>query len=167
MKHTAWGSGASPLPACIGAGAVTAAVLLTRVAVGSPWEVLHRLSTATLLPPLWLMSLLWVASFVLVGGAAGILLSSPEGSAVRQAHLWRGSTFLSLAVVFALAWYTLLFGKHWLLLSALLLLLAAAASLICAISWRAACGRGWIAPLAYALWQILLFLLQLAVLLQI
>jgi hypothetical protein len=168
MKHTARPPHRlAPLPACIGAAVVTAAVLLTRAAVGSPWELLHRLSAASILPPLWLLSLLWMVSFALVGGAAGGLLAAPEGNAHRRAHLWQGSTFLVLAVVFALAWYTLLFGKLWVLISCLFPLLAAASALLCALSWRLAGGGAWMAPLGYALWQILVLLLQLAVLLHL
>ena len=165
MKHTKSAAKLITLPALIGGGVALIAALLTRLTVGSPLAVAHKLEVFLILPPLWLMSLLWLFSFLLMGAAAGHLLASPMGSAKREAYLWRGSTFMVLAVVFSLVWYTLLFGKLFLLPSWICLLLSAAAAFACALSWRQVARGAAAAALGFALWQITLFLLQFAVLL--
>ncbi len=153
------------IPVLIGGGIVLAAALLTRLAVGSPLAVIHKLGASILLPPLWFTSLLWLASYALMGAAAGYLLSCPTGNTRREAFLWRGCTFLVLAVVFSLVWYTLLFGKLYLLSSWICLFFSAVAALICMISWWQIGKWAAIVSLCFAVWQVCLFLLQLAVIL--
>ncbi len=165
MKHTKSTVRLITLPTLIGGGVTLTAALLTRLTVGSPLAVVHKLEAFLILPPLWLMSLLWLSAFILMGAAAGHLLACPMGSAKREACLWRGSTFMVLAVVFSLVWYTLLFGKLFLLPSWLCLLLSAAAALVCGVSWRQVAWGAASVALGFALWQITLFLLQFAVLL--
>ena len=160
---------ASPRPLSpsvfMGGGGTVTVALLTRWTVGSPLAVLHTLENFFPLPPTWLMSLLWLASFALAGGAAGYLLTCPGGGGSSETLFWRGSTFWVLGVVFSLVWYTLLVGKFFLLPSWFCLILSAAASLVCAVSWTQVKSAAAVAMFLYALWQIGLLLLQLAVLL--
>jgi hypothetical protein len=138
---------------------------MTRLTVGSPLRVIHQFTTV-LLPPLWILSLLWLTSFALLGGAAGSLLSCPHGNPQKEAALWRGSTFMVLAVMFGLDWYTLLFGKLLLVPSCLCLLLAAASAAVCAWSWLPLRKSASASALLFSLWQIYVFFLQTVVLLR-
>lgn len=156
---------AAPLPALIGGITALTSALLTRLTAGSPLAVIHKLAASGALPPLWLLSLLWLASFALLGGMAGLLLASPHTTPQREVCLWRGGTFMVLAMVFSLGWYTLLFGKLCLLPSCLCLLLSAAAAGICAVSWMQIKKSATAVALAFSLWQISLFFLQCTVLL--
>lgn len=164
MKQTRNPSRALPLPALVGGGVTLSAALLTRWTVGSPLVVLHRLEALPILPPLWFMSLLWLASFALVGLSLGYLSACTEGNPKREALFWRGSTFLVLATVFSLLWYTLLFGKFYPLPSWLCLLFSAVAALACAASWMHIKRAPAVTVLLFALWQTYLLLLQLTVL---
>ena len=164
MKNTQDSFRALPLPALVGGGVTLTAALLTRWAVGSPLPVMHRLEAIRPLPPLWLMSLLWLASFALLGMAIGYLLTCPDGNPRREALFWRGNTFLVLAVVFSLLWYTLLFGKFYPVPSWCCLLLSVAAALVCAFSWIQVKTAAAVSVLIFALWQGYLILLQLTVL---
>ena len=166
MRSTRPTSRIITLPALIGAGVTLAAALLTRLAVGSPLAVLHKLGAAAILPPLWLMSLVWLASFASAGAIAGYLLACPAGHAARETALWRGATFFVLAMVFSLVWYTLLFGKLCLLPSWLCLFLSAASAAVCGLSWgKLFLGGAWIL-FGFAVWQTVLILFQLCILLQ-
>ena len=167
MKNTPNSSRALPLPAWIGGGVTLAAALLTRWAVGSPVAVMHKLEAFRALPPLWLMSLLWLSSFAVLGMSLGYLLTCPDGDPRREALFWRGNTFLVLAVVFSLLWYALLFGKFYPVPSWLCLILSAAAALVCALSWLRVKTAAFAAAVLFALWQGYLILLQLAVLLTV
>lgn len=155
----------SPLPALVGGGTTIAIALMTRLTVGSPLHTLHRFPNI-LLPPLWLLSLLWLGSFALLGAAVGNLLACPHGNPQNEASLWRGSTFMVLAVMFALDWYTLFFGKLLLLPSSLCLLLSAAAATLCACAWFSLRKGAAIAAFLFSLWQIYIFFLQMAIFLQ-
>ena len=159
--HTA--SGILTLPTLIGGGLTLAAALLMGLSVGSALPAIHALRAEAILPPVWLMSLLWLSSFALLGGALGYLLSCPSGGALREARLWRGATFLVLTVTLALVWYSLLFGKLLLLPSWLCLLLAAAASLTCALSWWPISRGAALIAGGCSLWQLSLFFWQFAI----
>ena len=153
------------LPLLIGGALTTTAALLTRLTVGSPLAVVHKLEALLILPPLWVLSLLWLAHFALLGAAAGFLLGCPIHTPHQEAAMWRGCTFMVLAAVFSLVWYTLLFGKLCLLPSWLCLLLSAGAAMACTISWRQTKKGAAAAAFAFSLWQIGLFFLQFAVIL--
>lgn len=165
MKQARNPSHPLPLPALLGGGITLFAALLTRRAVGSPLTVLHRLEALPIIPPLWVMGLLWLASFALLGLSLGYLLTCPLENPKKEALFWRGSTFLVLAAVFSLLWYALLFGKFYPLPSWFCLLLSSAAALACTASWIQIRKAPAVAILLFSLWQVYLLLLQLAVLL--
>ncbi len=152
--------------AFIGGGVAVAGALVVCWLSENPRLVWHRLAAGCVLPPFWVMSLAWLLGFFLLGMAAGLLFSSCPHSAAHEAILWKGATYLLLAAVLALSWYILLFGKFLLLLSWLALLPTMAAALYAAILW-------WrLSPLCggilggYALWMLVLLILELAVMLQ-
>lgn len=151
------------LPVLVGGALVLAVALLTRMAVGSPFYLLHKLNATGILPPVWCMSVLWMSAYALSGAVAGYLLSRPTGNAQREACLWRGCTFLILAIVFSLVWYTLLFGKHYLIPSWLCLLMSGGFALICVRAWWSIGKWAALIALGFTLWQICLFFLQFAV----
>ena len=153
------------LPMLIGGALTTVAALLTRLTVGSPLTVAHKLEALLILPPLWVLSLLWLVHFTLLGAAAGFLLGCPTHNPHQEAAMWRGCTFMVLAAVLSLVWYTLLFGKLCLLPSWLCLLLSAGAAAVCAISWRQTKKGAAVVAFAFSLWQVCLFFLQFAVIL--
>lgn len=153
-------------PSAIGGGIALGAALLTRLTAGSPLWLIHAGGVSGVLPPLWLLSLLWLISFAAIGAAAGYAFACPRGGG-REACLWRGSTFLVLSAALTLTWYALLFGKHYLLPSWILLLPAAAASWLCGISWWRVAGIAGGAVWCWGAWQIILWLLQLRVLLHL
>ena len=96
--------------------------LALRGAAGSPVPVLRLMGADALLPPLWLMGFLWLIGYVLVGCAAGYLSVCPSVRGRREALLWRGGTFLAMAVGLSFCWYSCLFASFLLLLSWLCLL---------------------------------------------
>ncbi len=141
------------------------AVLTMRFAIESPWTVYHRLGAAEVLPPLLLLGLVWLALPILCGLAAGWLLSRLHRAADAEAAFWRGCTCLVLSLMCAMAWYALLFGKCSLFFSGLCLIGAILLSVLCALSWRALSVGVTLLAAGNALWYILLFLMQLAVVL--
>lgn len=149
----------------IGCGVGAFLAVFPRLAVGSPLTILRLSGADALIPPLWLMSLLWLAVCVLLGAAAGIALSCVGRSGMQDALRWRGMTFLVVEVTFSFAWYSLSFGSFLLLPSCLCLLGAVAAGGLCTLSWISAQRSAAILSLTGVLWHLWLLLLQIAVIL--
>ena len=150
----------------IGGGCTLAAALAVCIRVGSPLPVLHRLGAGDLIPPLWLMGTLWLLGMFAVGWAFGCLLGMQTGGPVRDALKYRGSTCLVIAMVFALLWYELLFCSLSLLFSWLCLAVAIGTAVLCALSWWRLCRPVACITVAFSLWRLWLFLLQLGIMLR-
>ena len=165
MKQSRFFAKGCTVPMAFGGGITMLAAFLTRLVTGSPLWLIHLGDVSGVLPPLWLISLLWLLSFLAVGAAAGYVFVCPPGGGGREVYVWRGSTFFVLAVVLSLTWYALLFGKHYLVPSWLLLIPSALCAAVCGLSWLRICriagGTVW----CFALWQMILCFFQLRVLL--
>lgn len=165
-KHrVAGGRSSRPHPAVwVGGGLSLLGALLVRLRAGSPLPLLHLLGTATRLPPLWLMGVLWSAGFFLFGCAAGeMLVCRAPGS--RAAWRGRGFPYGLISYILALAWYPLLFSASWLWFSLLCQAAATAAALCCALCWIRVRGRLALLLLPWVGWQVFLCGAELAVLL--
>ncbi len=138
-------------------------VLTVRFIIGSPRMVIHALNAGGILPPLWLLSLIWFAFPTQCGLSAGLLLSRLQHAAEREAIFWRGCTALVLSFMCAAAWYALLFGKCSLIISGICLMAAIFLSVLCAISWSTLSGGAGLIMAGNALWYTVLLLLQIAV----
>lgn len=158
--------GYDPKPGVMtGGGVGLAAALCLAAAVGSPLPVLRLLNAPALLPPLWIMGLLWLGALTLAGIATGYALACPTEGGERETARWRGMTLLVLQVTFAFAWYSLLFGSFLLLPSWVCLLAAVGAGGLCAWAWGGTYRLSALAIAAVTLWLLLLSLLQLALML--
>ena len=155
------------MPVWIGGGVTVTAAILVRMAVGSPHAALWQLGATDRLPPLWILSVLWLGWFFLAGCAWGYLLGAcpKRRGCGHDAAVWRGSLCLVLSLVFAFLWYALLVGSLSLFLSWLCLAVAVIFAFLCAFSWfSVSSGAAWI-TVGFCLWLTILFLLHLSVLL--
>ncbi len=151
--------------ALIGACSGLAAAVFLRLTVGSPLPILRLLGADALLPPLWLVGILWLLSYALAGASVGYILACRAGGGDRDALRWRGITFMILAVTLSFAWYSLLFSSFLLLPSWICLLLATASACLCTLSWRSVNLLPTVVVGGLALWLLLLALTQLMVIL--
>ncbi len=149
----------------IGGGVGILLALFPLWIVGNPLPVLYLLKADTLLPPLWLMGLLWLGVYAFLGIAAGYALACPNRSGTWNALCWRGMTFLVVEVTFSLSWYSLLFGSFLLFPAWLCLFGAVGAGGLCALSWSRFHKLPAVLSLAGALWHLWLLLLQFSVIL--
>lgn len=94
-----------------------AAGIIVRIAVGSPYMTILALDIADLLPPVWLMSLLWTFAFLTIGCAAGFVLGYRAGGC--EVDKYKGSMLFVVLAVLELCWYPTLFGAGFLFLSVL------------------------------------------------
>lgn len=142
-----------------------AVALLVRITAGGPDYALRLYGAGVLTPPLWLAGLLWFGGVFLQGAAAGYLSGDTGGGSLREASFWRGCTCLLLALLWALLWYALLFGKGLLLLSWLCLPIGVAAAVGCGLSWWPLSRGGALVVFGYGGWLLLLFLWELGLML--
>ena len=63
----------------IGGGMGVLSGIAVAVTVGSPLPVLRLWGADVLLPPLWILGILWLAGYALLGGAAGYAWGCPGG----------------------------------------------------------------------------------------
>ncbi|MBQ9784643.1 MAG: tryptophan-rich sensory protein [Clostridia bacterium] len=91
--------------------------MAVRFAVGSPHVMMLALGIGDLVPPVWLMTLLWSVSFFVIGAAAGFVLGYRIGGC--EVDKYKGGMLFVLLAVLELCWYPTLFGAGLVFLSVL------------------------------------------------
>lgn len=94
-------------PVVAGIACVTFAGLLSRFLSGSPYRMLCLVGIRRSLPPIWVFSLAWLLSYVLLGFCFGAALGSRTLG--REIHKYKGSFFFVIMMVFNIIWYPLFF----------------------------------------------------------
>ena len=137
----------------IGGGILVLMALLVREVVPHPVTVLHQYGALPLLPPLWLLQLLWVLAYFIMGGAWLCVLWIKEGGAQHEIWRYRGSMCLVVSVLFTYVWYLLLFGTANLFLSWLCLCIALVMLLMTLLCYfRVLPLSGWALVLTVIFW---------------
>ena len=111
MEHT------NPLWMILMGGGLMIGGMLVRFFVGAPHVMLLSLGVNEMVPPSWLMALLWTVSFLVVGCAAGFAFGyRAPGCEVDK---YKGGMLFVLLAVLELCWYPTFFGAGLLFLSVL------------------------------------------------
>jgi tryptophan-rich sensory protein len=143
----------------IGGGVLLLAATLVRGVCGSPYENGILLHCKDLLPPVWLMTLLWMVWYVLLGGAFALVMSDRrcDPYTVSQ-RLGGGMTYLGMLML-GFLWYPTFFCAGRVFAAALVVLGVLALCVFTALLyWRA------YRPAALLLFAHALFLLWMLVL---
>ncbi len=91
--------------------------MAVRFAVGNPYIMLLALDIGDIVPPVWLMTLLWSVSFFVIGAAAGFVLGYRLGGC--EVDKYKGGMLFVMLAVLELCWYPTLFGAGLVFLSVL------------------------------------------------
>ena len=91
--------------------------IAVRFLTGAPHMMLLALDVGDFVPPVWLMGLLWTASFFTVGCAAGFILGYRDRGC--EVEKYKGGMLFVLLAVLELCWYPTFFGASLLFLSVL------------------------------------------------
>ncbi len=91
--------------------------ILVRFFTGSPHMTLLALEITDMVPPVWLLTLLWTLSFLTIGGAMGLVLGYRNPGC--EAEKYKGCMLFVLMAVLELCWYPTLFGAGLVFLSVL------------------------------------------------
>ena len=165
-RHSTGGKvlgGSHPLGIWLGGGLAAGVALAIRLWAGSPHTLIHALGAGALIPPVWLLGLLWLAGFFLFGCAGGLVLCDRGGGPARSVWRFRGGMYFLLSLFLGLLWYPLLFRAQALWLSWLMLGLCIVMAVLCLFSWVRVRRICLLFGGLYILWLVFLFFLQLAV----
>ncbi len=122
----------SPLLMLFAGGFLALAGIIIRVCVGSPYRVMLEMGIGDLIPPVWLMTVLWTASLFLIGCAAGFVLGYRcRGCEVEK---YKGCMLFVVLAVLELCWYPTFFGASLVFLSVLESIL-----ILCLAIWITGC----------------------------
>ena len=138
-----------------GAGLVLCAMAV-RFWWGSPNTGITQLGIREVLPPVWLISLLWTLWYFVLGATLGCMICSYGNRCIGA---WRGAFFFLLMICVGFLWYPLFFVRLNLMLSLLVIVVTAVLAGVCALQWQG------ISPVAGAvLWLHVLWLLYMLIL---
>jgi len=141
---------------------LTVIALLVRAGVGSPYQTIHAMGIDEIVPPVWIMTLLWTLSFLIVGCAAGFVLAFRTCG--RDAEKYRGGMFFVLLAVLEICWYPLFFGAHLVFLSALSSILILCLALTVTFAFYRVTKFAGMLLLLHDVWLIYMLILNFAVL---
>ena len=91
--------------------------IVVRALVGGPHRALLELGIESIIPPVWLMAVLWTVSFFTVGCSAGFVLGMRSSGC--DGERYKGCMFFVLLAVLELCWYPTFFGSGLYFLSVL------------------------------------------------
>ncbi|MBQ8433045.1 MAG: tryptophan-rich sensory protein [Clostridia bacterium] len=136
--------------------------IAVRIGVGSPYPVLLALGIGEIVPPVWLLSLLWSISFFSIGCAFGFLLAYREKGC--NGEKYKGGMLFLLLLILELLWYPTFFGGGYVFVSVLLSILILCVSVwITAIAYRVTKFTGMLL-LLHDIWLIYMMILNFTVL---
>ena len=125
---------------------------------GSPNAGIVQMGIRELIPPVWLMSLLWMLWYFILGAVLGAILCTYGHNCIGA---WRGACFFLLMIGVGFLWYPLFFVKQNLVLSLLVIVLTAILCTVCALHWQClSLGAGAVLWL-HLLWLLYMLILQL------
>ena len=134
----AWAAGQSSSLLATGAGVFVLAATLVRAVSGSPYRHGVLLQYGEVIPPVWLMSLLWVVWYALLGAALVYLLCGKRLPPSAQAARYRAGMLYLCMIFLGLFWYPLFFVGGHTFFAALLVILVLALCVTCALWCRCA-----------------------------
>ncbi len=131
---------------------------IVRGAAGSPFRVISYCNLRSVIPPVWLMVILWVAWYIVLGGVFGSVLF---GHVCRdEVAKYKGGMLFMLMMALGYLWYPIFFGAAALLFALFVAEAVLALAFLSAIYFfRVRKGAGWI-MLGFSLWMIYMVLLN-------
>ena len=137
--------------------AIIAAVIcaLTLWMSGSPYEMVHKLDSKNILPPIWIWRLTYLIWFFLLGLGVGKIMSAACAGCIsgeREISAYKGGIFFITAFFCALIHYPLFFSAERIFISLIIALVAVLCSLICAVIWSKISTFTSVVMYAYSFW---------------
>lgn len=136
--------------------------ILVRAFVGSPYQLMLALGIGDIVPPVWIMTLLWSLAFLTVGCAAGFVLGYRCGG--DESEKYKGCMMFVLLAVLELCWYPTLFGANLVFLSVLETILVLCLSVAVTVSFYRVTKFAGMILLFHDVWLVYMLMLNFAIL---
>ena len=148
--------------ALFGGGLAALIGLLQKCFSASPYPALLALGVGELVPPVWLMVLLWTVAFFTLGASAGLVLSYRERGC--DCAKYRAGIFFLLLLVLEYLWYPTFFGAMLVFISVLLSILILCSSVALTVLCARVSRLAVLVLVFHDLWLVYLLILNFAVL---
>ncbi|MBQ2256145.1 MAG: tryptophan-rich sensory protein [Clostridia bacterium] len=125
---------------------------------GAPNAGITQMGIRHLLPPVWVMGLLWTLWYFALGTTLGAVLCAYGSTCIAA---WRGAFFFLLMLFAGYLWYPLFFVRQAPLLSFLVLLAVLSCAVLCALQWQKVSFAAAAVLWAHVLWLLYMLILQL------
>jgi len=125
---------------------------------GSPHASMTQMGIREVLPPVWLIGLLWLLWYFLLGATLGGVLYTYGKHCIDA---WRGACCFLLMIGVGFLWYPLFFVRQSFLLSLIVLLAVIALAAVCALQWQKLSPMAGIVMWLHVLWLFYMTVLQL------
>ena len=95
--------------------------MIVRIRSESPYRTILEMGIGDIVPPVWLMTLLWSLSLFLIGCAAGFVLGYRRGGC--EIEKYKGCMIFVILAILELSWYRIFFVSNLIFISVLVALL--------------------------------------------
>ena len=137
--------------------------LFTRIFCDSQYETIYRLDPSGMIPPLWILNLLSLLWFFIIGYAMGVIIDPAlckRGNCNEQALIYKGLVAFTVCFFLSHISYSIFFeGKH-LFVTILMILTAIACSAYTMIIWTKIKKISALIMGGYCLWLFYLFIVS-------
>lgn len=151
-------------------GTICAIFLIISVTIsGSPFEMIHKLNAANILPPMWLWGFLTSVWGFLIGYAAGLIIFEAvcnKSHNEREICAYKGGLFFLAALFLFVLHYPLFFVAERLFTALLAALVAAACACLCAFFWSKTSALAAVIIVSYAFWLFYVVFVTLSIIVQ-
>ena len=135
--------------------------VFTRWVSGSPIPTLHFVGAKNVVPPVWLMVLLFCISYILAGLALGLALGNRR--CVFAEKKYQGAMWFIITLALGYCWYPIFVCARLFLVSACMSALCLFCSICATICFASVSKASFFFALAYDCWLLYLFLLNMKV----
>ena len=151
-------------------GIICASAFFTVMNVfGNPYDMIHKVDSHNLIPPIWLWKTTMTVWGFLIGYAAGrVMTKVSRGISVDEKIIaYRGGLFFISAFFLSLSHYPIFFCAEKLFIALISVIPAAALALLCAFSWSKAYKSSALIILGFAFWLFYVIFVNAGVLLRV
>lgn len=135
--------------------------IFTRWISGSPVQTLYFIGARDIVPPVWLMVLLFSLSYIIAGISLGIALGI--GNCPCADKKYQGAMWFVICLSMGYAWYPIFFCARLFLVSAIISALCFLSSICATICFSNVSKSSFFLSLVYDCWLLYLFLLNMKV----
>ena len=137
--------------------------LIVRICTGSPYKIINYCGLKNVIPPVWLMALMWCFWYAVLGITFGTVIGSKRPQ--NEVSKYKGGMIFIIMLSLGYVWYPLFFGSAALFLSLLVCEIVFVLSVICAVYFSQVNRYSSFAMIIFSLWMLCMVILNIVALL--